>query len=160
MDRYFQMKHLKRQWISAKNLTRSLPAALSDPILRAAPITSLLCQMKIKLWFSAVVEGKMHTTAIILQAKQVLIKQLDASTELLIFWCLHRTAKCLWQWKDQVLFCATHTERCLLEEGICVGKELHTWKNAVLRLWGHVFCFFFVVVVHFTEENTLNRDRG
>lgn len=34
---------------------------------------------------SAVVEGKMHTTAIILQAKRVLIKQRDASTELLTF---------------------------------------------------------------------------
>lgn len=35
--------------------------------------------------------------------------------------------------------CYSHSERCLLEEGICVCKELHTWKSAVFRLWGRGF---------------------
>lgn len=157
-ERRFQMKHLKRQWISAKNLTQSLPAALSDPILRAAPITSLLCQMKIKLWFQLLSKAKCTL--------------LPSSFKLSESWLNNEThpLNCspFDAYTGQQNACDSgRIKSCLV---LLTLRKVLTWRKYLCRqgtaylekrcLQAVGSCFFLLLLFILQEKNTLNKDRG
>lgn len=78
----------------------------------------------------------MNDTATNLQAKQDLVKHLDVSAELHVFWYLTQDSK-MPAAPEGSSGDSGHSERSLSEEDIYVGKESQTWKSTVFS--GFVF---------------------